>query len=500
MQWAALNNRVGAASALLAAGAAVEGVDGQGQSALHWAAVRGAVPAAELLLRAGAKLERADSRGYTPTHVAAQYGNTAVLYHFAVRWGADMECLDSDGRSALHWAAYKGFPDAMRLLLVLEGDMLRADREGCTPLHWAAIKGNAEALYLLAQAGGPAALTAVDATGSTPAQLATEKGHGLLAAYLAQQEVQGRRRKSLLATRGLSLATAAGITALLILFTNAAVLCPALPPPSLAARVGLYAVLLCACAGLGAMYRCATRDPGVLLTGLEGRGGGSAAQRLDLPVMWAGNWAALCVTCKLVRPLGAKHCAVLNRCVARFDHFCPWVGATVGKRNHPAFLTFLLLESAALLISLAVAAARVAAAPMPLLDLLSAAPALAVFLGVDAAVALPVLLLTIAQVTQVARNITTNELANMHRYPYLRTREGKFTNPFDHGCSRNLRAFCLTPPEQRDREVEYGEGASIPLLEAELTQLLSGGRAAATAVVLPGECKTGCKHGEAHEH
>ena len=28
-----------------------------------------------------------------------------------------------------------------------------------------------------------------------------------------------------------------------------------------------------------------------------------------------------------------------------------------------------------------------------------------------------------------ARNITTNELANMHRYPYLRTKEGAFTNP-----------------------------------------------------------------------
>jgi hypothetical protein len=28
-----------------------------------------------------------------------------------------------------------------------------------------------------------------------------------------------------------------------------------------------------------------------------------------------------------------------------------------------------------------------------------------------------------------ARNITTNELTNMHRYPYLRTKDGKFTNP-----------------------------------------------------------------------
>ena len=34
-----------------------------------------------------------------------------------------------------------------------------------------------------------------------------------------------------------------------------------------------------------------------------------------------------------------------------------------------------------------------------------------------------------ACVPHAARNITTNELANMHRYPYLRTKEGAFTNP-----------------------------------------------------------------------
>jgi palmitoyltransferase len=181
LQWAALNNRVAAATALLERGADVNAADGQGQTALHWAAVRGAVPAAELLLRAGARLDRADSRGYTPAHVAAQYGHTPVLYHFAVRWACDMEVLDSDGRSALHWTAYKGFPDALRLLLFLDADALRPDREGCTPLHWAAIKGNAEVLYLLAQAGGSAALCATDNQGATPAQLAQEKGHSMLA-------------------------------------------------------------------------------------------------------------------------------------------------------------------------------------------------------------------------------------------------------------------------------------------------------------------------------
>jgi len=48
-------------------------------------------------------------------------------------------------------AAYKGFADAIRLLIVLDCRYSLADKEGCTPLHWAAIKGNGEACTVLVQ-------------------------------------------------------------------------------------------------------------------------------------------------------------------------------------------------------------------------------------------------------------------------------------------------------------------------------------------------------------
>ena len=55
---------------------------------------------------------------------------------------------------------------------------------GCTPLHWAAIRGNLEACTVLVQAGTKEDLAVTDSSGSTPAQLASEKGHRHIALFL----------------------------------------------------------------------------------------------------------------------------------------------------------------------------------------------------------------------------------------------------------------------------------------------------------------------------
>ncbi|XP_066317993.1 protein S-acyltransferase 24-like isoform X2 [Miscanthus floridulus] len=174
LQWAALNNRVAAAQYILEHGANVNAIDHTGQTALHWSAVRGHVQVAELLLKEGAKT----------THVASQYGQTAFLCHIVTKWNADHDVPDNDGRSPLHWAAYKGFADTIRLLLFLGAYRARQDKEGCTPLHWAAIRGNLESCTVLVQAGKKEDLTVQDNTGLTPAQLAADKNHRQVAFFL----------------------------------------------------------------------------------------------------------------------------------------------------------------------------------------------------------------------------------------------------------------------------------------------------------------------------
>ena len=41
------------------------------------------------------------------------------------------------------------------------------------------------------------------------------------------------------------------------------------------------------------------------------------------------------------------------------DHYCPWMGNTVGAKNHRDFVIFLLLETFAMIVSLLVAVVRV---------------------------------------------------------------------------------------------------------------------------------------------
>ena len=45
-------------------------------------------------------------------------------------------------------------------------------------------------------------------------------------------------------------------------------------------------------------------------------------------------------TTNFFQPPRAHHCSINNDCVEKFDHHCPWVGTTIGRRNYRNFLYF----------------------------------------------------------------------------------------------------------------------------------------------------------------
>ncbi|CAN6459516.1 unnamed protein product [Victoria cruziana] len=462
LQWAALNNRSAAARYILEHGGDVNAADHTGQTALHWSAVRGAIQVAEILLQEGARLTAGDMNGYQTVHVAAQYGQTAFLYHIVMKWNADSDTPDNDGRSPLHWAAYKGFADCIRLLLFLDAFRGRQDKEGCTPLHWAAIRGNLEACTVLVQAGRGEDLMVTDNTGFTPAQLASDKGHLQVAFFLSNAKkvfdnrCDGNSRLWKIKRLGLAPILWCIIIALLVTYIHTVIATTSLL--KLTAVIGLFAWLgvFFATAGLVMFYRCSRKDPGYIKTNAHGPGNLKDVDEpllkteLSHPALLAGNWSQLCSTCKIVRPLRSKHCTTCDRCVEQFDHHCPWVSNCIGKRNKWDFLMFLILETIAMLVTGVITSIRIFSDPTSPSSFgawirhsgthhLGAIS----FLIADVFLFFGVAILTAVQISQISRNITTNEMANAMRYSYLRGPGGRFRNPYDHGVWKNCSDFLI---------------------------------------------------------
>ncbi|CAA3021613.1 S-acyltransferase 24 [Olea europaea subsp. europaea] len=76
----------------------------------------------------------------------------------------------------------------------------------------------------------------------------------------------------------------------------------------------------------------------------------------------------------------------------------------------------------------------------------------------------------------IARNITTNEMANSMLYNYLRGAGGRFRNPYDHGCKKNCSDLLINgynEDVEYNEELSQSEGTSM-LQMARNTNLLNG--------------------------
>ncbi|KAI7732839.1 hypothetical protein M8C21_022167 [Ambrosia artemisiifolia] len=461
LQWASLNNFPHLSHYIIQHGGDVNAVDNVRQTALHWAAVRGSIAAADVLLQNGARVEAADVNGYRAVHVAAQYGQTSFLNYIVAKYRADFDVPDNDGRTPLHWAAYKGFTDSIRLLLFWDAFQGKQDKEGCTPLHWAALRGNLEACVVLIHAGTKQELLVKDSAGFTPAQIAADRGHHHVSLILSNAL---RGHNSCWKDKGwIKKVGDIGYAPILfcivfvctIVFINSVLFASNLL--KVTAVVGLWgwtAVSL-SVASLLMFIRCSSKDPGYVKTSGGIRNNADAEGPLltiDLTnsANWTGNWSQLCPTCKIIRPIRSKHCPTCKRCVEQFDHHCPWISNCVGKKNKWDFFVFLLLGTLTALIGAVVAIHRMWTS-IPALQseeswihhVVFQHPGAAAFLFIDLFILLAAGTLFLIQAYQIGRNITTNEYVNATRYGYLQGAHGGFHNPYNHGIVKNCSDFLI---------------------------------------------------------
>jgi len=94
----------------------LEASDLHGWTALHWAAERGAPGICRLLFCRGANPNPESNRRVLPIHVAAYFGH-AHLVDLMRGHGGSTTATDSNGRTALHWAAAGGREESTKRLL-----------------------------------------------------------------------------------------------------------------------------------------------------------------------------------------------------------------------------------------------------------------------------------------------------------------------------------------------------------------------------------------------
>ena len=84
-----------------------------------------------------------------------------------------------------------------------------------------------------------------------------------------------------------------------------------------------------------------TIDPGIMKRNEKCSG----CHELSIKVVHKGVYKTtkICLTCNIARPFRSHHCSDCDNCAQRFDHYCPWIGGCVAKRNYIYFIFFLVL-------------------------------------------------------------------------------------------------------------------------------------------------------------
>jgi len=127
--------------ALLDAGAYPE-AKADGMTPLHWACLDGQVEAARiLLLEAGANVEVQDNLGWTALHFAAYKGDLDIV-KVLLDAAASLELRETNGATSLVIACQEGHLETVQALLYAGADLKASTLQGFTPLHFTCQNGH----------------------------------------------------------------------------------------------------------------------------------------------------------------------------------------------------------------------------------------------------------------------------------------------------------------------------------------------------------------------
>ncbi|KAL0084362.1 DHHC palmitoyltransferase-domain-containing protein [Phycomyces blakesleeanus] len=183
---------------------------------------------------------------------------------------------------------------------------------------------------------------------------------------------------------------------------------------------------------MACFYRCSVANPGFI----ENANSLDSIQEtaVELADSHQLDIRHFCTTCMIKKPLRSKHCKVCNRCVARFDHHCPWIFNCIGLENHRVFMMFMLNMVICITIFVSISAQYLIANATPIGDMppeelkCLLGPTICNYFAYDTWTLVITCwaafhlfwstCLLLMHFYQIAMGVTTNEAVNSHRYGY----------------------------------------------------------------------------------
>ncbi|KAJ8405320.1 hypothetical protein AAFF_G00323110 [Aldrovandia affinis] len=459
LHWAAINNRVELVKYYISKGAIVDQLGGDLNSTpLHWATRQGHLSMVVQLLKYGSDPALIDGEGCSCIHLAAQFGHTSIVAYVIAK-GQDVDMMDQNGMTPLMWAAYRTHSvDPTRLLLTFNvsvnlGDNLLLDGgtnvdaqniKGETPLDLAKQRKNVWMINHLQEArqakgyDSPSYLKRLkgDKEFRQKVMLGTPFLVIWLVGFIADLGIDSWLIKALMY----------GLVWLTVQFLSKSFFDHSMHS---ALPLGIYLATKFWIVGLlynfGKSWKS---DPGIIKASEEQK----KKTIVELAEMGTLDLSIFCSTCLIRKPVRSKHCAVCNRCIAKFDHHCPWVGNCVGSGNHRYFMGYLffLLCMICWMIYGCICYWRIHCATTYHKDgfwtyvtqIATYSPWL-FWMFINSVFHLMwVAVLIMCQIYQIAcLGITTNERMNARRYKHFKVTSTSIESPFNHGCIRNLIDF-----------------------------------------------------------
>ncbi len=163
---------------LVRAGAELDTMDEEQNTALMLACIKGRSQAAKYLLQAGADVTQIGDDGMTCLHLATQSGFLECAHVILSQSHLPRNFLnlqDDGGWTPLVWACENKHEPVIRYLLERGANPLITDVEGNITLHWAALSGSRTTCEMLLNAG--CEVNATNTIGETPIHIALRQDH-----------------------------------------------------------------------------------------------------------------------------------------------------------------------------------------------------------------------------------------------------------------------------------------------------------------------------------